>query len=37
MNELKLGYAWVNINPSLKCGVYGYCFHHFAKELLAEL
>ena len=37
MNTLKVGYAGVNINPPLGCGVYGYFIPRFAKGFLDEL
>ncbi len=37
MNNLKVGYASVNINPALGIGVYGYYVPRFAKGFLDDL
>ena len=37
MNNLKVGYAEVNINPALGIGVYGYYVPRFAKGFLDDL
>lgn len=37
MKQFKVGYASLNINPALGCGVYGYYIPRFAKGFLDDL